>query len=123
MKRNATMEAGMKSQEEAIQEITRRLVEYYQPLKVYLFGSTARGERGPDSDLDLCVVVPDETSAAKLSVRSAWEAVRGVGYANDGSGPGGQSGMIRHDPQNGSEMPVFAVKYMKCMSQNPPVRC
>jgi len=28
----------MKSQEEAIQEITRRLVEYYQSLKVYLFG-------------------------------------------------------------------------------------
>ncbi len=37
----------MKSQEEAIQEITRRLVEYYQPLKVYLFGSTTRGEGGP----------------------------------------------------------------------------
>jgi len=33
-----------------------RLVEYYQPLKVYLFGSTARGEGGPDSDLDFCVV-------------------------------------------------------------------
>jgi len=28
----------MKSEEEAIQEITRRIVEYYQPLKVYLFG-------------------------------------------------------------------------------------
>ena len=44
----------MKSEEEAIQEITRRLVEYYQPLKVYLFGSTERGEGGPDSDLDFC---------------------------------------------------------------------
>jgi len=44
----------MKSQEEAIQEITRRLVKCYQPLKVYLFGSTARGEDGPDSDLDFC---------------------------------------------------------------------
>ena len=73
----------MMPQEEAIQEITRRLVEYYQPVKVYLFGSTARGDAGPDSDLDFCVVVPDETATAKLSVRSAWEAVRGVGYAND----------------------------------------
>lgn len=54
----------MKSQEGAIQKITRRLVEYYQPLKVYLFGSTARGEGGPDSDLDFCVVVPDETATA-----------------------------------------------------------
>ena len=73
----------MISQQEAIQEITRRLVEYYQPLRVYLFGSTARGDGGPDSDLDFCVVVPDETANAKLGVRSAWEAVRGVGYAND----------------------------------------
>ena len=28
-------------------------------------------------------MVPDETATAKLSFRSAWEAVRGVGYAND----------------------------------------
>lgn len=73
----------MKSQDEAIREITRRLVDYYHPLKIYLFGSTARGEAGSDSDLDFCVVVPDATPNKKLSVRSAWEAVRGVGYAND----------------------------------------
>ena len=73
----------MKSQDEAIREITRRLVDYYHPVKIYLFGSTARGEAGSDSDLDFCVVVPDETPNKKLSVRSAWEAVQGVGYAND----------------------------------------
>jgi len=28
-------------------------------------------------------VVPDETATAKPSVLSAWEAVGGVGYAND----------------------------------------
>ena len=38
-----------------LEEITRRLVEYYQPLKVYLFGSTARGEGGRGSDLDFCL--------------------------------------------------------------------
>jgi len=71
----------MKSQEEAIQEITRRLGRLLPA--VYLFGSTARGEGGPDSDLDFCplpiTVVPDETATAKLSVRYAWEAVGGVG--------------------------------------------
>ena len=30
-------------------EIVRRLVEVYQPERIYLFGSTARGEGGPDS--------------------------------------------------------------------------
>ena len=43
-----------------IDEITRRLVEFYQPLRIYLFGSEARGDAGPDSDLDFCVVLPDD---------------------------------------------------------------
>ena len=70
-------------QEEAIREITRRLVEHFQPVRIYLFGSTARGEAGPDSDLDFCVVVPDDTPESKLRVGAIWEAVRGVGRAND----------------------------------------
>jgi predicted nucleotidyltransferase len=32
-----------------LQEIVRRLVEVYRPLRIYLFGSVARGEAGPDS--------------------------------------------------------------------------
>ncbi len=54
--------------DQAIEEITRRLVEFYRPEKVYLFGSVARGDDGPDSDLDFCVVVPDDTPAAKFRV-------------------------------------------------------
>ena len=40
------------TKQEAIDEITRRLVEFYRPVRIYLFGSEARGESGPDSDLD-----------------------------------------------------------------------
>jgi len=40
-------------------ELTQRLVELYQPDRIYLFGSRARGEAGPDSDFDFLVVVPD----------------------------------------------------------------
>ncbi len=47
------------TREETIAEITRQLVEFYKPVRVYLFGSTARGEAGPDSDLDFCVLLPD----------------------------------------------------------------
>lgn len=47
------------TKQSSIQEITRRLVEYYHPLRIYLFGSEARGDAGPDSDLDFCVVLPD----------------------------------------------------------------
>ena len=42
-------------------EIVRRLVETYRPERVYLFGSHARGDAGPDSDYDLMVVVPNQT--------------------------------------------------------------
>ena len=40
----------------ALTEIVRRIVEVAQPEQIILFGSAARGEAGPDSDLDLLVV-------------------------------------------------------------------
>jgi predicted nucleotidyltransferase len=42
--------------EETLQEIVRRIVKTVAPEKIILFGSAARGEMGPDSDLDLLVV-------------------------------------------------------------------
>lgn len=43
-----------------VEQVVERLVEFYRPEKIYLFGSAARGEYGPDSDLDFLVVVPDD---------------------------------------------------------------
>ena len=42
-------------------EMVQRLIEALRPERIYLFGSTARGEAGPDSDYDLLVVVPAAT--------------------------------------------------------------
>ncbi len=39
-----------------LEEIVRRIVEVAHPDRIILFGSAARGELGPDSDLDLLVV-------------------------------------------------------------------
>lgn len=39
-----------------VREIVNRIVAVAQPQKVILFGSAARGELGPDSDLDLLVI-------------------------------------------------------------------
>jgi uncharacterized protein len=47
------------TRQETIDEITRRLVDYFHPERIYLFGSAARGDDGPDSDLDFGVVLPD----------------------------------------------------------------
>ena len=45
----------------AVTEVVRRLVEHYHPERIYLVGSSARGEARPDSDLDFLVVLPDDT--------------------------------------------------------------
>jgi predicted nucleotidyltransferase len=39
-----------------LNEIIRRIVEVAQPEKIILFGSAARGEMSPNSDLDLLVI-------------------------------------------------------------------
>ena len=44
---------------EAACAIARRLGEVLRPDAIFLFGSHARGDAGPDSDLDFLVVVPD----------------------------------------------------------------
>jgi predicted nucleotidyltransferase len=53
------------------EELLRAVVDYFDPQRVILFGSRARGDAGEDSDIDLLVVVDDDTPAEKLS----WEAV------------------------------------------------
>jgi len=64
-------------------ELLRRLVPAYQPERVYLFGSRARGEAGPDSDYDLLLVVPDDASPERRRSRLAYEVLRGTGVAAD----------------------------------------
>ena len=64
-------------------EIVRRLVAAYQPAAVYLFGSHARGEAGPDSDYDLLLVVPDDASPERLRGRLAYEVLWDLGTAAD----------------------------------------
>jgi type I restriction enzyme S subunit len=45
-----------KLSEETLREIVQRIVGTVHPEKIILFGSAARGEMGPDSDVDLMVV-------------------------------------------------------------------
>ena len=48
--------------------------------RIWAFGSRARGDHVPDSDLDVCVVVPEPTERLREQVSlGAWE----VGFDND----------------------------------------
>jgi predicted nucleotidyltransferase len=49
--------------EEDLREIVRRIVETAAPERIILFGSAARGEMGPDSDIDLLIVKAGEYRA------------------------------------------------------------
>ena len=59
--------------EKAIKEMVQRIVERFQPEKIILFGSYARGTAGPDSDVDLLDVMPVKGSKrkAQLQIRTA----------------------------------------------------
>ena len=39
-----------------LDEIVRRVIEVAQPDRIIVFGSAARGQMGPDSDIDLLVI-------------------------------------------------------------------
>jgi hypothetical protein len=63
--------------------IVERLAEAYGPERIYLFGSKARGDCGPDSDFDLMVVVPDDAPEDQKRSRLAYERLWGTGTAAD----------------------------------------
>ena len=64
-----------------LDEIVRRIVAAVHPQRIILFGSTARGDMGPHSDLDLLVVAATaDRSATAHAVR---QALRGLGVAKD----------------------------------------
>ena len=50
---------NVSTQADYLPEVVDRIVRTFQPLRIILFGSLARGEAGPDSDVDLLVVLPE----------------------------------------------------------------
>ena len=52
-----------------IDEMIRRIAERFDPEKIVLFGSHARGTAGPDSDADLLVVMRFQGSRRKQATQ------------------------------------------------------
>ena len=53
----ATFPETIRSQQHVLDQIVQRIAEVTCPQRIVLFGSAARGQTGPDSDLDLLVIV------------------------------------------------------------------
>ncbi len=74
---------GAEADDPRLREMLRRLIEAYRPERIYLFGSHARGDAGPDSDYDVLVVVPDDASPERRRSRLAYQVLAGTGTAAD----------------------------------------
>ncbi len=51
-----------------IRKMVDRIVRRFDPERIILFGSRARGTAGPDSDVDLLVVMPVEGSKSEREI-------------------------------------------------------
>jgi predicted nucleotidyltransferase len=65
-----------------LDELVRRTVEAVHPLRIILFGSAARGTMGPDSDVDLLIVMPGAVDCRAVS-RQLYRRLRGLNQAKD----------------------------------------
>ncbi len=66
-----------------IGEIVERLVAVLHPERIYLFGSKARGDEGPDSDYDTLVLVEHPTEPLYRLSQHGFRALRGIAAAVD----------------------------------------
>lgn len=48
--------------------ITERIVSNFEPVRIIIFGSQARGDAGPESDVDLLVVLPQVADKRKAAI-------------------------------------------------------
>ena len=73
---------GDKVTTDVIAEMVRRIVERFPPERIILFGSHARGTAGPDSDVDLLVVVRDAAPKRKKTIE-IYRLLAGIGLPKD----------------------------------------
>jgi predicted nucleotidyltransferase len=74
---------SLSSDDAILRVIVDRLVSIYHPENIYLFGSAARGDAGPDSDYDLMIIVPNGTPPELRDPAPAYRAVWRLGAAID----------------------------------------
>ena len=76
-------ETGLPVDDPVLVEIVNRLVAILNPQRIYLFGSQARGDAGPDSDYDLLLLVDDASEPANRLSQRGYRALRGILAAVD----------------------------------------
>jgi predicted nucleotidyltransferase len=68
--------------QEIFDDLVQRIVQAVHPRRIVLFGSAARGQMGPHSDLDVLVVMPDGVHRRETA-RRIYRALSSLGVAKD----------------------------------------
>lgn len=67
---------------EILDDLVERIVQAVHPRRIILFGSGARGEMGPHSDLDVLVVMPNGVHRRRTA-QAIYRRLMGFGIAKD----------------------------------------
>jgi len=67
---------------EVIESLVQSIVEAVHPLKIILFGSYARGETDPGSDIDVLVVMPEGVHRRRTA-QLLYRRIKGLGVPFD----------------------------------------
>ena len=67
---------------EIVSDLVQRVVAAVHPRRILLFGSAARAQMGPHSDLDILIVMPDETHRRRTA-QAIYRSLSGLGVSKD----------------------------------------
>ena len=74
--------ATVRNNADYIPEMVQRIVDAVHPLRVILFGSHARGDARPDSDVDFLIVISDDVDRDQAWLDAA-QSLRSLGVPKD----------------------------------------
>jgi predicted nucleotidyltransferase len=69
--------AAVQPDPRVIDDLVQRIVAAVHPLRIIVFGSSARGEMGPESDLDILIVMPEGTHR-RHTVQYLYQTISGI---------------------------------------------
>ena len=72
----------MEPDRQILNMLVKRIVETAQPIRIILFGSAAEGRMGPDSDLDVLVIMQDGTHRRRTA-QQVYRCLSGIGVPKD----------------------------------------
>jgi predicted nucleotidyltransferase len=65
-----------------LDELVQRIVQAIGPRRILLFGSAARDDLGPNSDLDVLVIMPDGVHR-RQTAQKIYRSLAGIGVSKD----------------------------------------